>query len=67
MKIFINNEMIETREQILLSEFLDSAGIRSERGVALALNEVVIPKSSWHEKELMENDKILVIRASQGG
>lgn len=67
MKIFINDEIFETKEHILISELLDSAGVQNSRGLALALNEVVIPKSSWHEKKLSENDRILIIRASQGG
>lgn len=67
MKIFVNDEIFETKDQILISELLKSSGIQTSRGVALALNEVVIPKSSWHEKQLCENDRVLLIRASQGG
>ena len=67
MKIFINDEIFETKEQIPISELLELAGVQTSRGLALALNDLVIPKLLWHEKKLNENDRILIIRASQGG
>lgn len=39
----------------------------SENGIAVAVNENIITKSAWNTKTLNENDKVLVIRATQGG
>lgn len=38
-----------------------------ENGIAVAVNENIITKSAWNTKTLNENDKVLVIRATQGG
>ncbi len=36
-------------------------------GIAVAINETVVPKSQWTSTLLQENDKVLIIKASQGG
>ena len=38
-----------------------------KKGIAVAVNNVVVAKNAWSGFELKENDKILVIKASQGG
>ena len=37
------------------------------RGIAIAINDVVVPKSRWREHELKEGDRIEIVRATQGG
>ncbi len=37
------------------------------RGVAVALNNRVVPRDRWTDTTLTENDQILIITASQGG
>jgi sulfur carrier protein len=37
------------------------------RGVAAAVNGAVVPKSGWEKRALRDGDRILVIRATQGG
>ena len=39
----------------------------STTGIALAVNEKVVPKKEWEKFELKENDKVLLIKATQGG
>lgn len=36
-------------------------------GVAIALNNQVIPRNSWSVTPLADNDSILIITATQGG
>lgn len=36
-------------------------------GIALAVNETVIPKNEWEKFQLQDNDKVLIIKATQGG
>jgi sulfur carrier protein len=50
-----------------ISELMQSLNIESTLGIALAVNEKVIPKSEWEKFELKDNDKILIIKATQGG
>ncbi|WP_199768572.1 sulfur carrier protein ThiS [Sphingobacterium sp. HMA12] len=37
------------------------------QGVAVALNNQVIPKDDWSKTQLQSNDQILLITATQGG
>ena len=38
-----------------------------DKGIAAAVNEVVIPASQWSSYKVKDNDTILVIKATQGG
>ncbi|WP_294214151.1 sulfur carrier protein ThiS [uncultured Chryseobacterium sp.] len=37
------------------------------KGIAVALNNRIIPQILWRETRLAENDSILIITATQGG
>lgn len=38
-----------------------------KKGIAVALNNRIIPQSAWLETFLKDNDSILIITATQGG
>lgn len=38
-----------------------------ERGVALAVNNKVLPRAEWESTELSEGDQITIIKAAFGG
>jgi len=40
---------------------------RSTKGIAVAVNNQVIPKANWADTPLREADQILIITATQGG
>ena len=40
---------------------------RSEKGIAVAVNNEVIAKTEWQEHVLREDDQVLIIQATQGG
>jgi len=65
MPIFVNGiEKIYTPK---LSLLLEKEGFLGLKGIAVAVNNQVVSKTAWVDFELKENDKILVIKASQGG
>ena len=67
MTVFINNKehnLIQTKN---LFEVLTDVNLISQRGIAVAVNNTVIPKSEWEKFQLKENDKITIITATQGG
>ncbi len=66
MKIEINGKSEEIHEKTNLKELVDSM-LNDSKGVAIAINDVVIPKAEWTEKNLNANDKVLFIKATQGG
>jgi sulfur carrier protein len=51
----------------VLLEVLAAAGMDDLRGVAIALDEEVVPRSGWATCRLHEGQRIEVVRASQGG
>jgi sulfur carrier protein len=67
MLIEINNETKTVNENFSATEIFSLLEIKNTNGYALAINDNVIPKSKWSETILKENDKVLVIQATQGG
>jgi sulfur carrier protein len=50
-----------------LLDVLAAAGMDDLRGVAIAIDEEVVPKSDWATCRLSEGQRVEVVRASQGG
>jgi len=65
--ISINNKACSVEKNSSLVKVLEQNGIQSQKGIAVAVNNVVIPKTEWQNKILNENDKITIIKATQGG
>lgn len=66
MKVYFNNSETHT-DASQLGTLLHEHQLDEKKGIAVALNEEVIPRASWAQTPLKENDKILVITATQGG
>lgn len=68
MKLMLNGETIETDAETTLGALLKSLGITSDsKGVAVAVNEKVVPKRKWESTGLAAGDTIEIIHAVQGG
>ncbi len=67
MNVFINNKEHNLTQTKNLFEVLTDVNLISQRGIAVAVNNTVIPKSEWEKFQLKENDKITIITATQGG
>jgi sulfur carrier protein len=67
MIVFINNKDCVLHADAKLISALEQNGIQSQKGIAVAVNNAVIPKTAWTTKILNENDKITIIKATQGG
>lgn len=50
-----------------IQDLLDFCDIQTTVGIAIAINEEVVPKNEWTQKSLRENDSVLIIRPTQGG
>jgi sulfur carrier protein len=51
-----------------LADFLAQHAVHgSHRGIAVALNGSVVPRSAWSETALRPGDSIEIVRAMQGG
>jgi len=67
MVVFINNEKKELQNQTTLQSLLTGLKLESSKGIAIAVNQEVIPKVNWENHHVQENDKVTIIRATQGG
>lgn len=38
-----------------------------QRGVAVAVNREIVPRSRWSEAQLAEGDRVEILEAAQGG
>lgn len=65
MELSINGEARKTNFATLKE--LASAEFGNVKGIAIAVNDKIIPNSKWPEFSLTENDKILVVTAACGG
>ena len=50
-----------------LADDLPLLDISRPDGIAIAVNDNVIPKGEWQQYKLQADDKVFVIRATQGG
>jgi sulfur carrier protein len=50
-----------------LRALLGELGLADRKGVAAAVNGEVVPRAEWGSRLLAERDRVLVIRATQGG
>ena len=68
MKLIINGESTELPEDIVVSGVLESLGISTDhRGIAVAVNEQIVPRSEWGTRRLAEEDRVEIVHAVQGG
>ncbi|MES2630191.1 MAG: sulfur carrier protein ThiS [Bacteroidota bacterium] len=67
MEVFLNNSSIPLPENRSLIALLQQADLSEKKGIAVAVNNQVVPRLQWGETELKEADSITVIKATQGG
>lgn len=68
MKININNEsLVWNGDQNSLYQLLMSFNLYTDKGIAVAVDNEVVPKASWKEFQVYDGCNIIVIKASQGG
>jgi sulfur carrier protein len=67
MNVFINNQKREIENQKTLIQLLQDIQMDNARGIAIAINNEVVPKLTWEKHSLQENDRLTIIKATQGG
>lgn len=66
MQIEVNGEIKEIANPSTLKSVVDTM-LTDTKGTAVAVNNSVVPKAEWETCQLNENDKVLLIKATQGG
>jgi sulfur carrier protein len=67
MTIRLNDQPRAVADAATLQDLLVSLALAERRGVAVAVNDEVVPRGAWPRRALAEADRILVIQATQGG
>jgi len=67
MNVYINNQPFDLTSAANIPDALSGMDINSQKGIAVAVNNNVIPRTQWESYKLKEHDKITVIKATQGG
>ena len=65
MLVSINDEAVEVHERTTVAALLEGLGF-PEKGIAVAVNWAVIPRSEW-EIALTDGARVEVVTAVQGG
>ena len=53
--------------KLIDQKFPPFGGAEGGLGIAIAVNDQVITRGNWEQFQLNENDKITIIKATQGG
>jgi len=68
MELKINNQTKHfSGDCLTVQTLLDLEIPKKQNGIALAINNMVIPKSDWSSHLIKETDAVLIISATQGG
>ncbi len=64
--IKVNNKAKQISQAFSVEQLLHDLK-QPNQGIAVAINQSIIPKNNWSEEILNEGDDVLIIKATQGG
>ncbi|MGH2952542.1 MAG: sulfur carrier protein ThiS [Solirubrobacterales bacterium] len=68
MTIELNGERVELGDGATVGDAIERAGAAGPtRGVAVAVNGEVVPRSAWTETPLRDGQRVEIVGAIQGG
>lgn len=67
MKLKLNGEERQLNAGASIPDVLGILGFEAARGVAVAVNGDVVPRSEWEEFALSDGMRVEILRAVQGG
>ena len=69
MRIVLNGEAREVSRQLTVAELVTQEGLNGvgRRGVAVAVDAEVIPRSAWERTKLSDGQSVELLAAMQGG
>jgi len=65
--IFVNDAPRALAGPTMLLELVRDLGLAERKGVAVAVNGGVVVRATWPTHALADGDRVLIIRATQGG
>jgi thiamine biosynthesis protein ThiS len=67
MEVLINQQAVSVQPDASLLDVLNGYGVLQSKGVAVAVNETVVPTNQWEITRLQPDDRVIIIKAAQGG
>jgi len=67
MNVYVNDESTNVKEDTTLQSLIDHTEIKRKKGIAVAVDNQVIPRNQWEHFYLKEESKVVIIQATQGG
>lgn len=68
MELVVNGKKTECNDGATVADLLATLEVGAETtGIAVAVNDAVVPRSQWGAKELTRGDAVEIIHAVQGG
>jgi sulfur carrier protein len=69
VKVQLNGETRELTDGATVADLVEGSGLEPERrrGIAVAVDAEVIPRSAWKSTELAEGQAVELVTAIQGG
>jgi sulfur carrier protein len=67
VSVYVNDSPRSVPVGTTLAALILEVSPRGDRGVAVAINDSVVPRAAWANRALADGERILVIQASQGG
>jgi sulfur carrier protein len=64
--VLVNGEARSLRDPLTVAALVEEIGCGT-KGVAVAVNEEVVPRSTWGDHVLRADDRVEVLNAVQGG
>ena len=66
MNIVLNGDATTVSSGATVGAMVDRLG-KGRKGVAVAVNDEVVPRSRWDDTALSDHDRVEILTASQGG
>lgn len=66
MIVFCNGSRQELADTTQIPQLLEILGLNPQ-GLAVAINDQIIPRTQWPQQLLLDGDRLTLIRAAQGG
>ena len=66
MKVLVNGEHRDVADRLSVDDLVTVLGIE-RRGLAIAVGDEVVPRSTWAERRLADGDHVEILTIAQGG
>jgi len=67
MDVIVNGEPQDLPTKLTIAELLEHLALAEPRGVAVAVNDAVVPRGRHAHAVLASGDRVEIVRAVQGG